>query len=262
MPHTLYQIDAFTSKPFSGNPAAVCLLDKPADENWMQQIAMENNLSETAFLYREKDGFNLRWFTPSVEVDLCGHATLASAHFLYEQKILTEHETANFYSKSGQLTAKKIENKIELNFPATIPIEQNPPEELLKAFNTEAIFVGKSRFDYFIEVASADLVRNLQPNFSLLSEIEVRGIIVTAKSDKPEFDIISRFFAPGAGVFEDPVTGSAHCALSPYWSEKLGKSKLQAYQASKRGGELTIVHQGDRVLLQGEAVTVMRIELL
>ncbi len=262
MSHTLYQIDAFTNKPFAGNPAAVCFLEKAVDENWMQQVALEINLSETAFLYPEKDGFNLRWFTPSVEVDLCGHATLASAHFLYEQNILNKNQTAHFYTKSGKLTAVKLDNRIELNFPSTKPIETAPPEKLLEAFQVNALFVGKSRFDYFIEVKSAETVRNLTPNFSLLSVLPVRGVIVTAQSDIDKYDIISRFFAPAVGVDEDPVTGSAHCTLSPYWSEKLEKKELKAYQASKRGGELTIVHQDDRVLLQGEAVTVMKIELL
>ncbi len=262
MPHTLYQVDAFTNKRFAGNPAAVCLLEKAADENWMQQVAMENNLSETAFLFPEKDGYNLRWFTPSVEVDLCGHATLATAHILYEQNILDQNQTANFYTKSGKLTANKQANKIELNFPSTMPTEQSVPDKLLEAFDVTATFVGKSRFDYFIEIASAETLRKLKPNFSILKELQVRGVIVTAQSDISKYDIISRFFAPGAGIDEDPVTGSAHCTLSPYWSTKLGKPKLKAYQASARGGELTIIHQDDRVLLLGEAITVMKIELL
>lgn len=262
MPHTLYQVDSFTTKPFSGNPAAVCILDKPADENWMQQVALEMNLSETAFLYREKDGYNLRWFTPAAEVALCGHATLATAHILWEQKIIETEKTAVFHTKSGKLTAKKQGKLIELDFPSTKPIKQSPPDKLLTALGTDALYVGKNKFDYLIEVDSADTLQNLKPNFSLLKDLQVRGVIVTAKSDSEKYDIISRFFAPSVGVDEDPVTGSAHCTLSPYWSEKLGKKELKAYQASKRGGELTIIHQDDRVLLQGEAVTIMKIELL
>jgi PhzF family phenazine biosynthesis protein len=262
MPQTIYQVDAFTNKPFSGNPAAVCLLEKPADENWMQQVALEMNLSETSFLYQEKDGYNLRWFTPTVEVNLCGHATLATAHILWEQKIIPTSQTAVFYTKSGKLTAVIRDKLIELNFPTTKPTEQELPEKLLKALGTDALFVGKNRFDYLIEVASADIVRNIIPNFSLLKDLQIRGVIVTAQSDIEQYDIISRFFAPGAGIDEDPVTGSAHCTLSPYWSEKLHKNELKAYQASKRGGELTVIHQDNRVLLRGEAVTVMKIELL
>ncbi len=262
MPQTLYQVDAFTDKPFSGNPAAVCILDIPADEVWMQQVALEMNLSETAFLYPEKDGYNLRWFTPTVEVDLCGHATLATAHILFEQKILLEEQTAVFYTKSGKLTAQKLQNQIELDFPSTAPVEQTAPKQLFEALGINALFVGKSRFDYFIEVDSAEKVRKLKPNFSLLKDLQVRGVIVTAQSDIEQYDIISRFFAPGAGVDEDPVTGSAHCTLSPYWSSKLQKNEIKAYQASKRGGELTIISKNNRVLLRGDAITVLKIELL
>ncbi len=262
MSHTLYQVDAFTDKPFAGNPAAVCILEKAADENWMQQVALEMNLSETAFLFPEKDGFNLRWFTPTAEVELCGHATLATAHTLWEQNIIEANKSAYFYTKSGKLTAVKLDNLIELNFPATKPIKTDSPDKLLEALGCVALYVGKNKFDYLIEVGSAETVRKIAPNFSLLKKIDVRGVIVTAQSDIDKYDIISRFFAPAVGVDEDPVTGSAHCTLSPYWSDKLGKNELKAYQASNRGGELTIVYHGDRVLLRGEAVTMMKIELL
>ena len=183
MPHTLYQIDAFTNKPFSGNPAAVCILEKAADESWMQNIALENNLSETAFLYPENDGFNLRWFTPAVEVALCGHATLATAHILWEKGILSPEIEAVFFTKSGELRARKVDNSIELNFPSTPASDCPAPEGLLEAFGVNAVFVGKNRFDYLIEVSSEQVVRELKPDFSALHKLSVRGIIVTAKSD-------------------------------------------------------------------------------
>lgn len=262
MSQILFQVDAFTDKPFSGNPAAVCILEKAADETWMQNIALENNLSETAYLYPEKDGFNLRWFTPAVEVELCGHATLASSHILWEQGILSPDKEAVFYTKSGELRARKVQNGIELNFPSTPSRDYPAPVGLLEAFGVNAIFVGKNKFDYLIEVASEDIVRNLQPDFNLLSKLQVRGVIVTAKSSSDKYDIVSRFFAPGAGVNEDPVTGSAHCTLCPYWTKKLGKPEIKAYQASKRGGELVISMDKDRVRLVGKAVTIMKLELM
>lgn len=258
----IYQVDAFTTKPFSGNPAAVCILEKAADENWMRNIAAEMNLSETAFIYPVENGFNLRWFTPAVEVDLCGHATLATAHILWEKGILPKTSKADFHTRSGLLTAINKDDSIELNFPSTGPTKIEPPDDLLKALGCEAVYIGKSKFDYLVETDAAETIRKITPDFSALKKFGVRGVVVTAKHDDPDFDIISRFFAPGAGIDEDPVTGSAHCLLTPYWVGKLNKNPLKAYQASKRGGELIVTLDNDRVRLLGQAVTVMEIDLL
>jgi PhzF family phenazine biosynthesis protein len=261
MGQTVIQVDAFTDQPFAGNPAAVCVLPAAQDAAWMQQIAMEMNLSETAFLVRQPDGFNLRWFTPTVEVNLCGHATLASAHVLWTEGHLPVKQEAQFHTKSGLLTAKLQDDWIELNFPAKQAQVTTPPDNLLKALGvSEVKFVGKSQFDYLVEVASERELRQLQPDFTLLKTLPVRGIIVTSLAAK--YDFVSRFFAPGVGVDEDPVTGSAHCCLAPYWQERLGKSEFLAYQASARGGILKVRCEGDRVILGGQAVTVMRGELL
>ena len=256
----LLQIDAFTSKPFRGNPAAVCLLDGERDAQWMQDVAAEMNLSETAFLLRRDDGdYGLRWFTPAVEVALCGHATLASAHALHEEQGIT---FARFHTKSGVLTAERTGDLIELDFPATLAEPTKPPGDLLESLGiANPVFVGRNRFDYIVEVASEDEVRALDPDHTRLRRVEVRGVIVTSRSSSPEFDFISRFFAPGSGVDEDPVTGSAHCCLTPYWSAKLGKTEMTAFQASRRGGVVRVRLAGDRVKLGGNAVTVLRGEL-
>ena len=256
----IYQVDAFTEEPFKGNPAAVCLLDSYPAEKWMQDVASEMNLAETAFLVPLNDGYSLRWFTPNSEVDLCGHATLASAHILWEKGYLKQNEGASFYTKSGLLTAKINEGWIELNFPTTLEEIINAPAELIEALDINPIYCGKNIFDYLIEVESEEIVRNIKPDFTKLLEVPMRGVIVTAKS--VEYDFISRFFAPEVGIFEDPVTGSAHCCLGPYWKKKLGKDKLIAYQASERGGVLKIQVQGERVLISGKAVTVMQGNLL
>jgi PhzF family phenazine biosynthesis protein len=256
------QVDAFTNKPFAGNPAAVCVLAEPAEERFMQDVAREMNLSETAFLHREKDGYRLRWFTPAIEVDLCGHATLASAHVLWEDCHLPAGETARFHTRSGLLTATRRGDWIELDFPAKREEKAPEPPRLLEALGAEASYIGRNQFDYLVELASAGAVRNLKPNFALLETLPVRGIIVTAGSDSPEFDFISRFFAPASGVPEDPVTGSAHCCLGPYWSARLGKKEMTAFQASARGGVVRVRVEGERVLLGGQAVTVMRGQLL
>ena len=259
----LHQVDSFTDKPFSGNPAGVCILEKAADETWMQNVAREMNLSETAFLVPAAEGgYNLRWFTPALEVDLCGHATLASAHILWQTGVLKSTEQARFHTRSGLLTANRAGDWIELNFPATAPKATAPAPGLLEALGTEALWVGMSRFDYFVEVGSEKIVRELDPDISGLQRAKTRGVIVTAPATTPGFDFISRFFAPGAGVPEDPATGSSHCALAPYWQKKLGKDAMLAYQASKRGGTLRVRCEGDRVILGGQAVTVMDIELL
>lgn len=257
------QVDAFTSQPFAGNPAAVCILPKPADQAWMLNVAREMNLAETAFLVRQKDGYDLRWFTPAVEVALCGHATLASAHVLWEEGHLPDDAQARFHTKSGLLTADRREAWIELDFPATAAAAASAPAGMVEALGVKKPrFVGRSRFDYLVEVDSEATVRSLTPDLGALGRVEARGVIVTSATDKhSRYDFVSRFFAPQAGVPEDPVTGSAHCALAPYWAGKLGITELVAYQASARGGELLLRVAGDRVHLGGQAVTVLRGEL-
>ena len=262
MPVRIVQVDAFTAQPFAGNPAAVCVLPAPRDAAWMQSVAREMNLSETAFLVRQADGFDLRWFTPAVEVDLCGHATLASAHAFWEDGQLKPHEQARFHTRSGLLTADLRGEWIEMDFPVTIEQPADAPARLGEALGLELGYVGLNRFDYLVEVESETAVRGLKPNFNLLGEIPVRGVIVTARSQTAGFDFVSRFFAPGSGVNEDPVTGSAHCCLASYWAKRLGKTEFMAYQASARGGVVRVRLNGDRVLLSGQAVTVMAGELL
>lgn len=262
MGQEIFQVDAFTDTPFKGNPAAVCVLPQAGDEHWMQNLATEMNLSETAFLVQQDDGYRLRWFTPAIEVDLCGHATLASAHILWETGLLAADREARFFTHSGLLTAARRGDWIQLDFPSEPENTAEAPEKLDEALGVSATYVGKNRFDYLVEVESEDLVRNLAPDFPLLSAISSRGFMVTSRSDAAEFDFISRFFAPAFGINEDPVTGSAHCCLGPYWAEKLNKTELTAYQASPRGG-IVRVHVGqERVYLLGKAVTVMRGVLL
>jgi PhzF family phenazine biosynthesis protein len=262
MPQRIVQVDAFTNRPFAGNPAAVCVLDGPRDPVWMQGVALEMNLSETAFLVPEEDGYRLRWFTPAVEVDLCGHATLASAHVLWEDGHLPTDALAHFLTRSGRLSATKADGWISLDFPSN-PVERAIDPELLgKALNVSVVYSGMSRFDALVEVKSEEVVRGIAPDFAALQAIEVRGVIVTARSDSSEFDFVSRFFGPRVGVPEDPVTGSAHCVLAPYWAEKLGRTEMVGYQASKRGGVVRVRLEGDRVLLGGQAITVLRGELV
>ena len=262
MPVPIYQVDAFTDAAFSGNPAAVCLLERGASAEWMQHVAAEMNLSETAFLVSRGEDYDLRWFTPGVEVDLCGHATLASAHVLWETGRLTADAPARFHTRSGLLTAVQQGDRITLDFPATVPAPAEEPDGLAAALGVAPVHVARSRYDYLIEVEDEATVRGLKPDFRALGEIDVvRGIMVTARgSDGTDF--VSRFFAPAAGVDEDPATGSAHCCLAPYWAAKLGREALTAFQASKRGGTLRVEVRGDRVLLSGYAVTVLRGELI
>jgi PhzF family phenazine biosynthesis protein len=257
----IVQVDAFTSKPFAGNPAAVCVLPSARDAVWMQNVAIEMNLSETAFLERQADGFNLRWFTPAVEVALCGHATLASAHVLWEDGHLKPGEQARFHTRSGLLTADKRGDWIEMDFPVKADEPAEAPARLREALGAELKYVGRNNFDYIVELESEAVLRETKPNFSLLAEISVRGVIVTARSANNGFDFVSRFFAPGSGINEDPVTGSAHCCLGPFWAKRLGKTEFLAYQASPRGGVVRVRLNGDRVLLGGQAVTVLRGEL-
>jgi len=262
MPLPIVQVDAFTSKPFGGNPAAVCVLPSARDAVWMQNVALEMNLSETAFLVRQEDGFNLRWFTPAVEVDLCGHATLASAHVLWEGGYLKPGEQARFHTRSGLLTADQRGSWIEMDFPVKEEQTAEPPPRLAEALCAEPKYVGRNKFDYLVELESEAVLRTLKPNFALLADIPVRGVIVTARSANGGFDFVSRFFAPASGVNEDPVTGSAHVCLAPFWAARLGKTEFMAYQASARGGVLRIRLNGDRVMLSGQAVTVLRGELM
>lgn len=259
----IYQVDAFTKEAFAGNPAVVCLIKTAVTDEWMQKVAMEMNVSETAFVMKEKDGFRLRWFTPEREVALCGHATLASAHILWEEKLIAENEVAKFYTQSGILTAAKFGQLIELNFPRKEVSEVVVPEHLRAALgNVELVYVGLEMDDYLVEVESEEILRQLTPNFELLKKLNSRGVIVTSCSSKSEFDFVSRFFAPQIGVNEDPVTGSSHCSLAPYWQTKLNKKELTAYQASNRGGIIHIRVENGRVVLGGEAVTVLKGELL
>jgi PhzF family phenazine biosynthesis protein len=258
----IFQVDAFAAAPFTGNPAAVCLLENEAKVGWMLSVAAEMNLSETAFITPHEDGFGLRWFTPATEVDLCGHATLASAHVLWETGRLAEADTARFHTRSGLLTAKRTGDWIELDFPATPAESIEPPPGLSDLLGSVPKFVGRSRFDLLLELTDAEELRDLNPDFVGLSSLPIRGLIVTTKSDVPEFDFLSRFFAPAAGINEDPVTGSAHCALAPFWAKRLGKDEMTAFQASPRGGVVKVKLVGERVLLRGQAVTVLRGELV
>jgi PhzF family phenazine biosynthesis protein len=259
----IVQVDAFTDRPFGGNPAAVCLLPEPRDERWMQNVAREMNLSETAFLHPENSGFRLRWFTPVVEVALCGHATLASAHVLWQDGHLAPDALAVFHTQSGRLTARRRAEWIELDFPATPAAPTEPPPGLLDALGVrQPRAVGRSRFDCLVEVESEEIVRRLAPDFTALRRVEARGVMVTSRATTTGFDFVSRFFGPQSGIDEDPATGSAHCTLGPYWSTRLGKLTLTAYQASARGGVVRVEIRGDRVGLSGQAVTVLRGELV
>jgi PhzF family phenazine biosynthesis protein len=257
----IIQVDAFTDKPFTGNPAAVCILESLRDDKWLQNIAREMNLSETAFLLKHLDGYDLRWFTPDVEVDLCGHATLASAHVLWEDGHLKPDEKAQFFTRSGLLTAKLKDGWIEMDFPVEPENKVAPPPELVTALGVIPTYVGKNRFDYLIEIESENVLRTMQPDFILLKTIPMRGVIVTARSLSKKYDFISRFFAPAVGINEDPVTGSAHCCLGPYWQKRLKRYTFYAYQASPRGGEVHVRVAADRVILSGQAVTVLRRKL-
>ncbi|MEM8542607.1 MAG: PhzF family phenazine biosynthesis protein [Cyanobacteria bacterium P01_H01_bin.119] len=284
-PLDILQVDAFTEVPFRGNPAAVCVLPKALNETWMQAIAAEMNLSETAFLVPTDDGYHLRWFTPAAEVDLCGHATLASAHVLWSEGYLDAAQPARFQTKSGLLTATLHNGWITLNFPAQ-PVEPlTPPAALIQVLRgLNPVFVGVNPTGYFVELETATQVRSLQPDFALLKTLPVQGLIVTSRADSSgpyhrdgleqaaephiensnpgSFDFVSRYFAPAVGIDEDPVTGSAHCGLTPYWQKKLGKPALMAQQVSARSGVLKVTTEGDRVLISGQAVTVLRGKLI
>ena len=258
----LLQVDAFTDRAFGGNPAAVCLLERPAEPAWMQNVAREMNLSETAFVSPRADGYDLRWFTPGAEVDLCGHATLATAHVLWSEGLLAADRTARFHTRSGWLTADRRGPEIELDFPSQAAAPQEAPPELLSALGVRPQYVGKNRTDYLIEIASEADVRATRPDFGKLRSLPIRGVIVTSRAATPGVDFVSRFFAPAVGVDEDPVTGSAHCALAPHWAPRLAKDAMVGYQASARGGTVRVRLAGDRVKLAGQAVTVLKGELV
>ena len=249
----LYQIDAFASRVFAGNPAAVCPLENWLEDDLMQAIAMENNLSETAFFVSLEKGYHIRWFTPASEVDLCGHATLASAYVLFTY-LDPSMAKVSFHSRSGQLTVSKQGDLLSMDFPSQPPVPCKAPGEMIEALGKKPSEVLRSQ-DYFVLFPSEEEIRALDPDMSLLKKIDLRGVTVTAKGK--DVDFVSRFFAPKYGVNEDPVTGSAHCALVPYWANKLGKKDLLAHQVSKRGGELFCRDQGDRVIISGRAVAYM-----
>jgi len=253
----LFQVDAFTDRAFAGNPAAVCLLESVAHADWMQSVAAEMNLSETAFVRRLEEGFELRWFTPTLEVNLCGHATLASAHILWQEGWLAAAETARFHTRSGVLTARRSGDSIVLDFPATPASVIAAPQGLLPALGVSAGEVFFNGTDYLVAIDDEGELRELQPDFRALKSLPARGVIVTALSRQPDYDFVSRYFGPAAGIDEDPVTGSAHCTLGPYWGERLNKTELRACQASARGGEMLVGLHGDRVSLAGKAVTVL-----
>ncbi len=256
------QVDAFTDTLFGGNPAAVCLFAEPRGAVWMQSLASEMNLSETAFLEHRPDGaFGLRWFTPTVEVDLCGHATLAAAHVLWEQGVSAPADEIQFHTRSGLLTARLCDGWVELDFPADPPRPVTPPPDLIEALGVECRYLGRGRFDYLAELESEEAVRALRPDLHRMRAVDTRGVIVTAKSATPGYDFVSRFFAPATGVNEDPVTGSAHCCLGPYWRMRTGREEFTAYQASARGGVVRVYVGGERVKLRGQAITVFRAEL-
>lgn len=265
MRQPVVQIDAFTDRPFAGNPAAVCLLPEPREDDWMQAVAREMNLSETAFLAARADGgWDLRWFTPRVEVDLCGHATLAAAHLLWEDGHLEPGAEARFHTRSGVLRSRREEDGwVGMDFPAKPAAACEAPPELARALGAEPSWVGTSEFDLLALLPSEAVVRGLEPDLRLLRAVHARGVIVTARAEAAaEADFVSRFFAPRVGVEEDPVTGSAHCVLAPFWAERLGRAGLVGFQASERGGTVRVRAAGERVHLAGRAVTVMRGELL
>ncbi|MEM6522048.1 MAG: PhzF family phenazine biosynthesis protein [Cyanobacteria bacterium P01_C01_bin.70] len=259
---TIWQVDAFTDYPFSGNPAAVCVLATATSETWMRAVAAEMNLSNTAFLHPYEDGYQLRWFTPTAEVELCGHATLASAHVLWSEGFLSADKEARFHSKSGLLTATQTDGWITLNFPIRLTTPTTASPELLKSLRglppQSVEYGGTAESNYLVELASEDYVRSLQPDLAMMRLLPAQGVIVTALGEAAEIDFVSRYFAPAVGIDEDPVTGSAHCSLVPFWEGKLEKSTFRAQQVSERGGILQVQRSGDRIFISGQAVTVMK----
>jgi PhzF family phenazine biosynthesis protein len=256
-----FLVDSFTTKPFQGNPAGVVLLDSLADPAWMQAVAMEMNQAETAFVHPMEGGFGLRWFTPTVEVDLCGHATLASAHVLWQTGRLKPEQSARFHTRSGWLTCQHVGAEVEMDFPAMRVETVEQPPGLFDALGVRSAKVLRNKMDYMLVLDAEQAVRDLRPNYAAVAQIPCRGVIVTAAAPSSDYDFVSRFFAPQSGIPEDPVTGSAHCALGPYWAQVLNKNPVRGYQASPRGGFVTVTVRGERVLLRGSAVTVVTGEL-
>ncbi len=258
----LFQVNAFSDQAFNGNPAAVCLLDTAKPDSWMQSVAAQMNLSETAFLTPLGNAFSLRWFTPLKEVDMCGHATLASAHILWQQGIADKQDTIHFDTLSGELTATLQNDCIELDFPrlSLKPIET--PRELIEILGITPTFSAMFGEKHLFEIEDQQQLEQLTPDFSALKSIPARGVSITCKSRDSKYDFVSRYFAPWVGINEDPANGSSHCALTPYWANHFGKNELTAYQASERGGELTLRLAGDRVKISGKAITVLKAELL
>ena len=259
MKQPVYVVDAFAERPFAGNPAAVCPLAGPATAAWMQQVAAEMNLAETAFLHPSDGGWSLRWFTPTVEVDLCGHATLAAAHTLWESGRAAIEKPLVFHTRSGALQVRRDGAGYQMDFPALPVTHSPPPRELSQTLDAMPVWVGTNAMDLFVELADEAAVRSLRPDITGLARYPVRGVIVTARA--AETDFVSRFFAPACGIPEDPVTGSAHCALGPYWASRLARADLVGFQASARGGRVRVSVRGNRVVLGGTAVTVLRGEL-
>jgi PhzF family phenazine biosynthesis protein len=254
-------VDAFTERPFAGNAAAVCLLAEPAEPGWMQALAGDLNLAATAFVWPATGTYGLRWFSPTHELRLCGHGTLASAHVLYERGAAAADAPLAFDALAGRLTARRCGQLIELDFPAQPSTAVDPPPALAAALGQTPVRVERAELDYLVELPSADAVRAIQPDFAALGTVDARGVIVTACADDHEVDFVSRFFAPSVGIDEDPVTGSAHCCLAPYWQRTLGKASMVGKQLSQRGGTVYVEVDGDRVRLAGAAVTVARGEL-
>ncbi len=254
----IFHVDTFTFRPFQGNPAGVCILTHPKVDSWMLNIAAEMNLPETSFIIRSANGYNLRWFTPTAEVDLSGRGTLASAHIIWEAGLAREEESIVFQTKSGTLTCQRRDDSIVMDFPLLPERQADPPAALVRSIGTPGVYVGLCGQDILVEVGSEQAVQEIRPDYSAMLELPMRGVIVTGRADTQEFDFVSRFFAPKIGIEEDDVTGSTHCCLASYWSKRLGKNELVARQVSERGGVVGMRVAGERVELLGEAITVMK----
>lgn len=258
----IYHVNAFSNQAFNGNPAAVCVLEKEMPNEWLSKVAAQMNLSETAFVLAQDTGFSLRWFTPVKEVDMCGHATLASAHVLWEQGIVDKQQAISFNTLSGELTAKLDNHYIELCFPRIDPITIEPPVTLISALGINPTYCAMFGEKHLFEIEDQEQLEQLAPDFSALKSIAGRGVSITCKSRDSQYDFISRYFAPWVGIDEDPANGSSHCALTPYWANYFNKRELSAYQASRRGGELRLVLEDEKVKMSGKAITVLKGELL
>ena len=254
-------VDAFTNRPFAGNPAAVCVLAQTCSDTWMQRLTQETNLPATVFVWPQEANYVIRWFTPSQELPLCGHGTLAAAHTLWTEGHVPAEQALTLHYQGGVLTAERKAEWISMDFPAIANTPAAAPAELLQGLGVEPRYVGKSSHSYLVELASEAAVRALTPDIALLAQLDIAKVIVTSRAASEGFDFISRFFAPAHGIAEDAVTGSAHCCLAPYWAERLGKTTMTGYQASARGGVVRVSMTGDRVTLGGQAVTVLRGEL-